>query len=143
MGRGAEGKTLILIAVEHIENKPGRIRLLIIPDTTGETMISPINSLVSPRSVIETDGYRGYSRLSESSYMHVVVKSDQEDEPLPQVHLVISLLKRWILGTHQGGVQSSHLGYYLEEFTSCFTVHEISSRIFISSSTTLFPAEPG
>ena len=27
------------------------------------------------------------------------------------------LLKRWLLGTHQGGPQSSHLHYYLDEFT--------------------------
>jgi len=58
-GRGAEGKALILIAVEHSESKPGRVRLLKIPDTTGETLISAINSLVTPGSVIETDGYRG------------------------------------------------------------------------------------
>jgi len=127
-GRGAEGKTLILIAVEHIGCKPGRIRLLKIPDTTGETLISSINSLVSPGSVIETDGYRGYSRLSESGYIHVVIKSEHEDEPLPQVHLVISLLKRWILGTHQGGVQSSHLGYYLDEFTFRYNRRTSRSR---------------
>jgi len=94
----------------------------------GETLISTINTLVTPGSVIETDGYRGYSRLSESGYTHVVVKSDHEDEPLPQVHLVISLLKRWLLGTHQGGVQLSHLGYYLDEFTFRYNRRTSKSR---------------
>lgn len=127
-GRGAEGKTLILIAVEHIESKPGRVRLQKIPDTSGETLISAIKSLVTPGSVIETDGYRGYGRLNESGYTHVVIKSDHEDEPLPQVHLVTSLLKRWLLGTHQGGVQSSHLGYYLDEFTFRYNRRTSKSR---------------
>ncbi len=69
-------------SIEHIESKPGRVRLLKIPDTMGETLISAIKSLVTPGSVIETDEYRGYGRLSESGYTHVVIKSDHEDEPL-------------------------------------------------------------
>jgi transposase-like protein len=127
-GRGAEGKTLILIAVEHIESKPGRVRLLTIPDTTGETLITIIKALVAPGSIIETDGWRGYSRLNDSGYTHVVIKSDNEDEPLPQVHLVVSLLKRRLLGTHQGGVQPSHLGYYLDECTFRFNRRTSRSR---------------
>jgi hypothetical protein len=39
---------------------------------------------------------------------------------LPRVHRVASLLKRWLLGTHQGGVSRDHLEYYLDEFTFRF-----------------------
>jgi hypothetical protein len=39
---------------------------------------------------------------------------------MPRVHLVASLLKRWLIGTHQGGVQHQHLDYYLDEFTFRF-----------------------
>ena len=35
---------------------------------------------------------------------------------LPHVHQVASLLKRWLLGTHQGAVSREHLDYYLDEF---------------------------
>lgn len=127
-GRGAEGKTQILVAVEHTEGKPGRVRLVKIPDTTGETLVSSIKDIASPGSAIETDGWRGYSKLRESGYIHSVIKSENEKEPLPQVHLVISLLKRWILGTHQGGIQSSHLSYYLDEFTFRFNRRTSRSR---------------
>ena len=41
-------------------------------------------------------------------------------EVLPRVHLIFSLLKRWILGTHQGSVSLKHLDGYLEEFTFRF-----------------------
>ena len=41
-------------------------------------------------------------------------------ELLPGVHRVASLLKRWLLGTHQGAVRSQHLDYYLDEFTFRF-----------------------
>jgi len=38
-------------------------------------------------------------------------------ELLPHVHPVVSLLTRWLLGTHQGAVTHEHLDYYLDEFT--------------------------
>jgi hypothetical protein len=39
---------------------------------------------------------------------------------MPGVHRIASLLKRWILGTHQGSVSDEHLQSYLEEFTFRF-----------------------
>lgn len=39
---------------------------------------------------------------------------------MPRVHLVASLLKRWLLETHQGAVSREHLDYYLDEFTFRF-----------------------
>jgi len=39
---------------------------------------------------------------------------------LPNCHLVASLLKRWLAGTHQGAVSHEHLEYYLDEFTFRF-----------------------
>lgn len=35
---------------------------------------------------------------------------------LPTVHRVFSLLKRWLLGTHQGSASRKHLQRYLNEF---------------------------
>jgi hypothetical protein len=39
---------------------------------------------------------------------------------MPGVHRVASLLKRWLLGTHQGSVGPEHLDAYLNEFTFRF-----------------------
>ena len=39
---------------------------------------------------------------------------------MPGVHRVVSLLKRWIQGTHQGSLAAAHLQSYLEEFTFRF-----------------------
>jgi hypothetical protein len=47
---------------------------------------------------------------------------------MPAVHRVASLLKRWILGTHQGAVTPGHLQSYLEEFTFRFNRRTSSSR---------------
>ena len=39
---------------------------------------------------------------------------------MPRVHRVASLLKGWLLGTHQGAVRPQQLDYYLDEFTFRF-----------------------
>jgi hypothetical protein len=49
-------------------------------------------------------------------------------ELLPRVHQVAALLKRWLLGTHQGAVRPAHLDYYLDEFTFRFNRRTSRSR---------------
>ena len=49
-----------------------------------------------------------------------VIFGDPAHVSMPGVHRVASLLKRWILGTHQGSVVPDHLQSYLEEFTFRF-----------------------
>ncbi len=44
------------------------------------------------------------------------------------MHRVASLLKRWLLGTHQGAVESTHLPSYLDEFTFRFNRRRSRSR---------------
>ena len=47
---------------------------------------------------------------------------------MPRVHRVVSLLKRWLLGTHQGAISHEHLDYYLDEFTFRFNRRSSASR---------------
>jgi hypothetical protein len=47
---------------------------------------------------------------------------------MPRVHMVASLLKRWLTGTHQGGLQHRHLDYYLDEFTFRFNRRHSRAR---------------
>lgn len=47
---------------------------------------------------------------------------------MPAVHRVASLLKRWLLGTHQGSVGPPHLDDYLTEDTFRFTRRTARSR---------------
>jgi len=47
---------------------------------------------------------------------------------MPGVHRIASLLKRWVLGTHQGSVTPDHLQSYLEEFTFRFNRRTSRSR---------------
>jgi ISXO2-like transposase domain len=54
--------------------------------------------------------------------------ADPAHEVMPRVHLVASLLKRWLVGAHQGGIQHSHLDYYLDEFTFRFNRRRSKAR---------------
>ena len=58
------------------------------------------------------------------------VQTEQSDgeHVLPRVHRVIGLLKRWLMGTHQGTVSAEHLDDYLNEFTFRFNRRTSVSR---------------
>ena len=73
---------------------------------------------IEPGSVVHTDGWPAYSGLAKEGYVHqvtVVSRHKQSASEMPRVHRVMSLLKRWLLGTHQGAVSHKHLDYYLDE----------------------------
>jgi len=130
-GRGAEGKELVLVAVEKTKQGLGRVRLKRIPDASAKTLESTITELVEPASTIRTDGWRGYAQLGKKGYIHKVLVHPQQEpgeDPTPLVDRIASLLKRWLLGTHQGGQQFSHLHYYLDEFTFRFNRRTSRSR---------------
>lgn len=123
-GRGTN-KSVVVIAVEIMEPKGfGRIRMKHITDAAGDKLVPFVCDVVAFGSVVQTDGWLGYNDLSAFEYEHqkTILSSsdDQAHVSMPGVHRVASLLKRWILGTHQGSVSTEHLQSYLEEFTFRF-----------------------
>ncbi len=129
-GRGAEGKELVLITIEDKGNALGRIRLSHIADASAKSLTPAIVNAVEPGSVVRTDAWSGYTDVSSKGYKREVIRQTAEmgDNLLPLVNRVVSLLKRWLAGTHQGAVQPTHLGYYLDEFTFRFNRRTSGSR---------------
>ena len=124
-GRGAVTKTLVVVATECKGKQIGRVRFKCIPDASAENLIGFIDENVEENSTVITDGWSGYSPLSSSkTYKHqvkIISSSGQEaHELLPHVHMVNSLVKRWLNGTHQGKVSPKHLAHYLDEFAFRF-----------------------
>jgi transposase-like protein len=116
-GRGATGKVLVGIAVEDKgDDGLGRIRLGILPDASANSLNAFIKERVVGGSTIRTDDWLGYIRLESVGYRHSTVKNTE----LKLAHLVVSLMKRWLLGTHQGAVSHEHLAYYLDEYVFRF-----------------------
>jgi transposase-like protein len=123
-GRGTS-KSIVAIAVEILEPKGfGRLRMRHIPDASGESLVPFVCDFVVPGTTVHTDGWGGYNDLSKHEYTHqrtvLSTSGDPAHVAMPGVHLVAGLLKRWILGTHQGSVTPEHLQSYLEEFTFRF-----------------------
>jgi len=129
-GRGAAGKVLVLVAAQEDRNRIGRIRLLRIPDASAKSLGEAVQEMVLPGNIVRTDDWSGYRGLDLLGYTHDVIRHDASigENLLPLANRVISLLKRWLLGTHQGAVQISHLDYYLDEFTFRFNRRTSRSR---------------
>lgn len=109
-GRNTETKAIVAVAAEENGKGIGRIRL----------------------RVIHTDGWGGYFGLTAAGYKHEVTVVSASPDPahvtMPRVHNIAALLKRWLLGTHQGGVQHVHLDYYLDEFAFRFNRRRSKAR---------------
>jgi transposase-like protein len=129
-GRGAVGKTLVLVAVEDRDRRAGRIRLHKVKDASGDSLIPAIRESIEPESEIRTDGWEGYGDLSSSGYTRTIIRetADVGKNLLPLANRVVALLKRWLIGTHQGKPLPSHLDYYLDEFVFRFNRRTSRSR---------------
>jgi len=130
-GRETQDKLIVAIAVEVKQPKGfGRVRLARVPDVSASSLIPFVEANVEPGSEVLTDGWAGYRPLPVHGYTHTKTILSASGDPahvaMPAVHRVASLLKRWLLGTHQGAVSPEHLQAYLNEFT--FRFNRRSSR---------------
>jgi len=130
-GRQTATKSILAIAVEVKEPKGfGRVRLAHLDDVCAQSLVPFVCEMVMPGASVMTDGWAAYAGVSGHGYAHEKTILSASDDPahvsMPGVHRVASLLKRWLLGTHQGSVSPQHLDAYLQEFVR----HEaLSNRV--------------
>jgi transposase-like protein len=129
-GRSYTGKSLVFIAAQADGSRIGRIRLARIADASAASLNTAVQAAIEPGARVQTDGWRGYNELGKVGYHREIIgpMTDQEQNPLPRVNRIAALLKRWLLGTHQGAVRPEHLDYYLDEFTFRFNRRTSQSR---------------
>ena len=132
-GRGVPSQAVVVIAAQEAGAGIGRIRLARIPEASADHLHRFIQGAIFQGSCVHTDGWKPYQGLDRLGFQHEVSKlkgqkKDAATELLPRVHLVASLLKRWLLGTHQGAIMPKHLDYYLDEFTFRFNRRSSASR---------------
>jgi len=135
-GRGSENKQLVVVAVQ-LEKIPGnnpnrpllrdyrlaKIRAKHIPNASKIELHNFIKENIEKGSTIIRDGWAGYSGIDDEGYHSEIIKMSEatsEEEKLPHIHLAISLIKRWILGTYQGNIDENNLQIYLEEYAFRF-----------------------
>ena len=135
-GRGSENKQLVAVAVQldilsddHPERSSlrdyrlSKIRVKHISNASKAELHAFVKENVAVGSTLIRDNWSGYSGIDDEGYYSEITKistSTSEEEKLPHVHLAISLMKRWILGTYQGSINEANLQTYLEEFAFRF-----------------------
>ena len=124
-GRETDQKAIVAIAVEVEQPRGfGRARLQRVLDVSKDSLIPFVKSAVEPGATVHTDGWQAYWTLPDHGYTQERTVMRQQSDPahvvMPGVDRVASLLKRWLLGTHQGSVGLQHLDAYLNEFTFRF-----------------------
>jgi hypothetical protein len=99
-----------------------------IPDFERRTLHGFIQESVDAGSTVCTDGLNSYRELS--GYRHdrkVQRKQEKGGVLLSRVHLAISLFKRWMLGTLQGGVPHKYLDDYINRV--CVPLQQAQIRL--------------
>jgi transposase-like protein len=135
-GRARGKKVLTGIAVEVRQPRGmGRCRMAPLADASAKSLRAFVTDHVEPGATVITDAWQGYRGLEELGYVHDrrsqrAARACGEDpgELLPAVHRVASLIKRWLLGTHQGSVEAAHLPSYMNEFVFRFNRRRSRSR---------------
>jgi transposase-like protein len=125
-GRGAETKSVVAVAVEHRGGgEPGRppvpgfAALSVVPNASSSSLDGFLKAKIEPGSHILTDGWNGYWHVAENGFTHTAIQLSKQDQPahklFPWVHITLSNLKRFLLGTHHN-VDTRHLKRYVAEF---------------------------
>ncbi len=125
--------SIVMIAVEIKQPKGfGRIRLQRVTNKSEKAVLPFVFDVIEPGSLVRTDGSEAYRKMNRRGYRRertvMLGAKDPAHVTMPGVHRVAALLKRWLLGTHQGAVQPKQLDYYLDEFTFRFNRRTSRSR---------------
>lgn len=123
-GRGT-GKAPVAVAVEDRGERAGRMAAAQLWSVGRGELEEFVAANVDPGtswrpgSIVKTDGWRGYSHLTDLGYQHapeVEGTPQRATEVLPFVHIIAGNLKRVLNGTHAGRVSIHHMGAYVAEF---------------------------
>ncbi len=135
-GRAKGKKSLVGVALELKETRGyGRCRMAILADASAASLHPFVTEHVEPGATVITDAWQGYTGIEKLGYTRdrrsqraARARGEDPGELLPGVHRVASLVKRWLLGTHQGSVDEAHLQSYLNEFVFRFNRRRSRSR---------------
>ncbi|QNK79463.1 IS1595 family transposase [Nakamurella sp. PAMC28650] len=130
---GVKDHTAAMIAVESIPGrKLGRVRIELAETARSVSMLGFADRVIAKGSTVRTDDANYLKKLTAAGYEHVAFVGTDSAEPahinLPGVHMVASLLKRWLTGTLHYAVSQEHLAYYLDEYTFRFNRRTSKSR---------------
>jgi transposase-like protein len=113
---------LVLVAVERRGRASGRVRMEVIPNFAGVTILDFVTRNITAGTTVYTDGLKSFEGITAAGYRHV-----PRSQPLrlrlrqgkrsvvPLADRMISNLQNWLVGTYHG-VSRAQLQVYLDEF---------------------------
>lgn len=134
-GREASNKKQICVMVERLNRRAGDAAIVVLPDPSGETYVAAVESHLEPMTYVRTDGYPTNSvlhgRVGRLDMRKI--ESYGEEGPLENADRVISLVKRFLLGTYHQYCSRAHLQRFLNEFCYRFNRryqwYQLASRL--------------
>jgi len=113
---------LVLVAVERRGRGSGRVRMKVILDFKGTTIVPFVHQNVSPGSTIYTDGLKSFEGLTQAGFNHIARTQPLRSalrkgakSAVPLADRAIGNLQQWLIGTYHG-VSRPQLQAYLDEF---------------------------
>ena len=146
-GRGG-GRTPVLVAIEKTEDgTPGFVAIEVLNSLAKPAIVDFATRRLQPGSVCHTDAFPSLSGLAvQVTHIAKVTSPEEADDWLPWVHVAISNLKRFLLGTFHGAVRAHRLQEYLDEFVYRFNrrfwEEQIPNRLLALCACPATPAQP-
>jgi len=130
---GVKDHTAAMVAVESVPGrKLGRVRIEVAQTARSADILKFADRVIAKGALVKTDGASILRKLTDMGYEHQAFIGVDSPEPahvdLPGVHMIGSLLKRWLTGTLHYAVTQEHLAYYLDEYTFRFNRRTSTSR---------------
>ena len=128
-GRGAAGKTPVLVAVESKGKKAGFIAMQAVNRVCHDNVEQFVAKHLTMQQEVHTDGLPALNIIDKTQQHEArVTPSELVDEWLPWVHIAIGNLKAFLLGTFHG-VTGKFLQEYLNEFCYRFNRRQMEREI--------------
>jgi len=128
-GRGAEGKTPVIIAVESCGERAGFIAMDVVKSVNHQSVEDFIKKRIMPKQHVHTDGLAALNIIDKTQHHEAkATPSELVDEWLPWVHIAIGNMKAFLLGTFHG-VTGKYLQEYLDEFCYRFNRRFVEPQI--------------
>ena len=130
-GRGTS-KTKVIVGLSvNSDGLPDFIKMEVLRDLRHDTIAGFAHINIKEGSVISTDAYRSYIKLTREGYGHQpkVFDPKTDSEHLKWLHTIVSNAKAFINGTFHG-LDGKHLPLYLAEFCFRFNRRRQRSELF-------------
>lgn len=117
-GRSPEAKQLVVLGIEKVTDKRGKITIgrayaKVIEDASAKELQPFFEQKVDKDSKVTTDGWRGYWPLKKDWSIEQVLS--EKGKGFPELHIHIMNIKGWLRGIHHK-CKGNRLQNYLDEF---------------------------